>query len=124
MLTGGLACYNLYPAKDGRYVAVGALEPKFWANLCNALGAPELIPIQLEPESQPRIKERLAAELAKRTQFEWWDFFRGVDACVTPVQMAEEALAERRNEPIPRLSDTPGRTGGPAPALGEHNDGR
>ena len=123
MLTGGLACYNLYPTGDGRCMAVGALEPKFWVNLCQAIGATDLIPVQFVPEAQPQIRDRLAAEFTKRTQAEWWDLFRSIDACVTPVLTAEEARAKKRNEPIPRLSATPGRVGGPAPRLGEHNPG-
>jgi crotonobetainyl-CoA:carnitine CoA-transferase CaiB-like acyl-CoA transferase len=60
ILSGRYACYNLYQAADGRWLAVGALEPKFWAELCRQLGCPELITRQFE-EPQNEVKSRIGA---------------------------------------------------------------
>jgi crotonobetainyl-CoA:carnitine CoA-transferase CaiB-like acyl-CoA transferase len=127
VLAGRYACYRLYQSADGRWLAVGALESKFWAALCTALGCEHLIPEQFA--SDPRRSE-IIAELAcifrTRTAEEWFEFLRPVDACVTPVRdIAEvaDAFGLRPCESIvtPRLSETPGRLGGATPRLGAQN---
>lgn len=92
MLTGRYACYNIYQAKDGRYVAVGALEAKFWANLCTALERADLIPDQFaeDPRRQEVIAE-LRTIFLQREAEAWFQFFRHIDACVTPVRTVTEA---------------------------------
>src|SRR5260221_1251374 len=72
MLDAGLPFYNVYPTRDGRWMAVGALERKFWEALCDILGCPELKGkhIVYGEEARP-VKERLAAAFASRTQREW-----------------------------------------------------
>src|SRR5439155_1207807 len=69
MLDGGLPCYNVYRARDGRWMAVGALERKFWETLCDILECPELKGkhIVYGEEARP-VKERLAAAFASRTE--------------------------------------------------------
>lgn len=126
-LTGGLACYDVYATADGRYLAVGALEPKFWSNLCNALGCPDLIPIQHVPAAQDRIRRRLAEVFQRRSAADWWAELRDVECCVTPVRTIREVAAETRvadhpPELIPRLSATPASVTGRAPKLGENDD--
>jgi alpha-methylacyl-CoA racemase len=93
MLAGGLACYNVYRTADGRFMAVGALEKKFWETLCEALGCPELKAkhIVYGEEARPA-KERLAAIFATRTQAEWSRHFAAIDCCVSPVLPIDEAL--------------------------------
>jgi alpha-methylacyl-CoA racemase len=95
MLSGRYACYNIYQAKDGRYVSVGALEAKFWANLCNALERPDLIADQFatDPRRQEILTE-LRAIFLQRDAEEWFQFFRHIDACVTPVRTVAEAHAD------------------------------
>ena len=95
MLSGRYACYNIYQAKDRRYVSVGALEAKFWANLCNALERPDLIADQFAPD--PRRQEiltELRAIFLQRGAEEWFQFFRNIDACVTPVRTVAEAHSD------------------------------
>ncbi len=90
---GGLASYGVYRCADGRHVAVGALEPQFFAALCGAVGEPSLEALHLDPKRQPELRERLGAIFADRTRDEWVAVFSGVDACVTPVLDLAEAMA-------------------------------
>jgi alpha-methylacyl-CoA racemase len=93
MLDGGLPCYNVYRTRDGRWMAVGALERKFWETLCDILGCPELKGkhIVYGEEARP-VKERLAAAFASRTQYEWSEVFARADCCVSPILTVDEAL--------------------------------
>jgi crotonobetainyl-CoA:carnitine CoA-transferase CaiB-like acyl-CoA transferase len=126
VLTGRYACYRVYEAADGRSIAVGALEPKFWESLCRALGCEQFIADQFA--EGPR-REEIVAELARifrtRPAEEWFERLRPADACVTPVRNVAEVAAQfglGRGDSVvaPRLSDTPGRLGGLPPRLGEH----
>jgi len=97
MLGGGMPCYNIYRTSDGRYMAVGALEKKFWENLCDALSCPELKPHHYVYGDAARlVKARLAAAFATRTQAEWTEFFARLDACVSPILGIDEALANEQ----------------------------
>jgi crotonobetainyl-CoA:carnitine CoA-transferase CaiB-like acyl-CoA transferase len=119
VLTGKFACYNVYPTRDGRWLAVGALESKFWINLCTLLGRDDFIADQYAPDSrQDEIKRALAGLFAEKTAAEWWSLLRGVECCVTPVRTLEEL--EQPVSLFPKLSHTPARPGGPPPSLGEH----
>jgi crotonobetainyl-CoA:carnitine CoA-transferase CaiB-like acyl-CoA transferase len=107
LLTGGLACYRIYETADGRHVTVGALEPKFFARLCELLGRPELAERQGDADQEPLAAE-LAAIFSTRPLAEWLELFDGEDACVGPVATLDEALPA---EPLPAAS-----------ALGEHTE--
>ena len=89
LLTGGAACYRLYETADGRHLTVAALEPRFWRNLCDLLGRPDLVDRQFEPELP-----ELAALFATRTLGDWRALLEGRDACVGPVLTLAEAAAE------------------------------
>jgi crotonobetainyl-CoA:carnitine CoA-transferase CaiB-like acyl-CoA transferase len=108
MLTGGLACYRLYPTADGRWLAVGALEPKFFRRLCTVAGRPDLGERQFEPD-QESVAAELAEAIAQRTLAEWLELTDAEDAAVGPVRTLEEATEEFGLEPAGR-----------APELGEH----
>jgi alpha-methylacyl-CoA racemase len=109
-LSGRCACYNVYEAADGRWVAVGALEPKFWAELCARLGCAELIPRQFDDgPAQAEVQARVAAIFRSKSAAAWFEELRGSDCCVTPVRTVGEVAAE-----------LPAREGPPAPKLGEH----
>ncbi len=97
MLGGGLPCYNVYRTRDGRYMAVGALERKFWETLCDILGCPELKGkhIVYGEEARP-VRERLAAIFASRAQREWAELFARADCCVSPILTVDEALANEQ----------------------------
>lgn len=93
LLGGGYACYNVYRCSDSRWVAVGALEPKFWANLCRAIGCEDLIGDQFaEAKRQRAMTERLQAIFAGRSASEWFERLGGTDCCVTPVLSIDEAV--------------------------------
>jgi len=97
MLDGGLPCYNLYRTRDGRYMAVGALERKFWETLCDILGCPELKGKHLIYGDDARpVKDRVAAIFATRGQSEWSEVFAGADCCVSPVLRMDETLADEQ----------------------------
>jgi len=111
VLSGRYACYNVYQAGDGRWLAVGALEPKFWGELCRQLGCEDLIAQQFaEGECRGQVKERIAAIFRTRAAAEWFEALRSFDCCVTPVRTISELAAE-----MPETGD------GRVPALGEHN---
>lgn len=121
MLTGRYACYRKYRAADGRWLAVGALEPKFWAALCGRIACPEFVADQFaEGERQSAIIERLREIFGAKPAADWLELFQGADVCVTLVRNVAEVAAERSNEVIPKLSNTPGRVGNRAPRIDEH----
>jgi alpha-methylacyl-CoA racemase len=92
-LTGGAPYYGVYETADGRYMALGALEPKFWATFCDAVGQPEWVERQHE-----RPPDRLAADLRAlflgRTQAEWTELLAAGETCCTPVLDWDEVWAD------------------------------
>jgi crotonobetainyl-CoA:carnitine CoA-transferase CaiB-like acyl-CoA transferase len=111
LLTGGLACYRIYPTADGRHVTVAALEPKFFQRLCELLERPELVARQFDPDAQDEIAASLEAVFSSKPLADWLELLAGEDACVGPVATLEEAAAEFG------ASD-----GTRPPPLGEHTD--
>ena len=92
-LSGALPCYNVYATSDARYMAVGALEPKFWQALCDALGCPELKAEHFVFGSRAvPVKARLASIFASQPQLYWTKTLSHLDACVSPALTIEEAL--------------------------------
>ncbi len=95
LLTGGVPCYGVYETADGGFMAVGALEQKFWSLLCRTLGREDLEPAHLAVgEEGDRARGVLAAIFRSRTRAEWCAVFDEVDCCVTPVLRPEEALSD------------------------------
>lgn len=95
-LTGALPGYNIYETADGRYLTVAALEPKFFANLCERLGRPDLAAHQFPSDTADRdatIAE-LAAIFRTKTRAEWLTELADADVCVGPVNTIGEALAD------------------------------
>lgn len=107
-LSGRLACYNLYQARDDRWLAVGALETKFWAELCRRLGCEELIGRQFE-QPQDEVKARVSAIFRTKSAAEWFEELRDTDCCVTLVRTVSEVASE-----------LPDREGTAPVRLGEH----
>ena len=93
-------CYGLYPTRDGRLLAVACIEPKFWAGFCEAIGLPDLVPLQYAGGAAGRrARRRLAAATRRKTYAEWTRLLSKLDVCVTPVTTLVEAVnAERRAE--------------------------
>lgn len=92
LLTGGHANYAVYRTADDRYMAVGALEEKFWQLFCDAVGRPQWKARYAETAA-PQLRRELEALFATRTQAEWSALLDPVDCCVTPVLNLAEALA-------------------------------
>jgi crotonobetainyl-CoA:carnitine CoA-transferase CaiB-like acyl-CoA transferase len=98
LLSGGVPCYNVYRTADGRYMAVGALELKFWQGCCDVLGRPDLktrhwqLGQQVGGEDAMALKDELSAIFATRTLAQWTEAFAPADCCVSPVLRTEEAL--------------------------------
>jgi alpha-methylacyl-CoA racemase len=86
LLDGGAAFYDTYTCADGRYVAVGAIEPQFYAALLAGLGlSADDLPDQMDQTHWPATKARFADVFATRARDEWVKIFADTDACVTPV---------------------------------------
>lgn len=132
-LTGGLACYATYRCADGRWLAVGALEPRFFARFVDLVGEPDLTAWQYDPARQEELRARLTSVLASRDRAEWLEALDGEDTCVSPVRDVAEAMAVARGRgavvdagrpafahvaPAARLSLTPARVGGRPSPLG------
>jgi alpha-methylacyl-CoA racemase len=94
MLSGRYACYATYEARDGKWLAVGAIEPKFFANLCQLLGCDDLASRQLEEGAQPEIRAALAAAFATRDRDDWVEALAGADTCVAPVLGVAEVSSD------------------------------
>ena len=110
MLTGGLACYRTYATADGRHLTVGALEPKFFARLCELVGRSELAGRQYDAD-QDALANELSEIIEKRSLADWLSHFGDEDVCVGPVSTREEAATEFG-----------ARATGYAPAVGEHTE--
>ncbi|KAE8751532.1 hypothetical protein FOCC_FOCC001779 [Frankliniella occidentalis] len=124
-LDSGAHFYDTYETRDGRHMAVGAIEPQFYAELLDKMGLEE----EAVPQhgDWPAARQVLAERFRERTQAEWCSVFDGSDACVTPVLTLEEAARHPHNvargaflrpgeghggptvpQPAPKLSRTPG----------------
>jgi crotonobetainyl-CoA:carnitine CoA-transferase CaiB-like acyl-CoA transferase len=142
-LSGAYPFYNVYETSDGEFMALGALEPKFWENFCRRVGRPDLIARQFDSgKRQQELFEQVRAIFKSRTQAEWIDLMRDADACCEPVLSVAEALKHeqaRARQMVQakrcafqlrirqlgfayKLSSTPARWTRPAPALGQHTD--
>jgi alpha-methylacyl-CoA racemase len=124
-LSGRYPNYTLYRTRDERRLAVGALEPKFWARFCAVLGRSDLV----ERIGDPEARELVATLVAERDLAYWTDRFVGIDACVEPVLERDEAA--RHPQAIHRASGgnhfslpfgEDAAPKGRAPALGEHTE--
>jgi crotonobetainyl-CoA:carnitine CoA-transferase CaiB-like acyl-CoA transferase len=93
LLNGGVACYASYRTSDGKFMSLGALEPKFWMAFNQAVGrSADGSEVTAPPEVQARLKRELADLFATRTQAEWTAFFADKDVCCEPVLPLAEAL--------------------------------
>jgi alpha-methylacyl-CoA racemase len=94
VLSGRYACYGTYATVDGKWVAVGAIEGKFFANLCDALACGELTALQYDDDAQPRLRAALADAFGRRTRDEWVAALAGADTCVAPVLDVGEVVSD------------------------------
>jgi len=92
MLTGRYACYDTYRAADGRWLSVAAIEPRFWANLCRALGLEQWADRQTDDDVQDQIRIDLGAAFAQRDRDAWIAALAGDDTCVAAVLSVPEVV--------------------------------
>ena len=134
LLDTGAPFYDTYRTRDDQFVAVGALEPKFYAELIQRLGlAGEALPAQHDRAQWPALRARFAEVFRGRTRNEWCAIFEGSDACFAPVLSMAEASSHPharardgyvelggivQSAPAPRFGRTPGRAAGPPPQRG------
>ncbi|QDP96982.1 CoA transferase [Microlunatus elymi] len=127
LLDGGAPNYRCYRTADDRYVAVGALEPKFWAELIAVLGAEvDQVPSPFDRDQWADCADWLSDRFATRSRDDWASIFAGTDACVAPVLTLAEAPDHPHNQvrgsfvavddievaaPVPRFSATPTQPG-------------
>jgi alpha-methylacyl-CoA racemase len=139
LLDGGAPFYDTYQAADGGFLAVGALEPQFYAALLAGLGLADAgLPAQHDRAGWPVLRERFTAVFLTRSRDEWAEAFAGTDACVSPVLSPEEAPvhphAVARDSftevgglvqpaPAPRFGRTATAKPGPPPLPGADTDG-
>jgi alpha-methylacyl-CoA racemase len=93
VLDGGAPYYRVYETADGKMLAVGALEPKFYERLVDGLGLTGTLPNRNDRANWPTIGKTIADTFRTRNRDEWEALFRGTDACVTPVLDLDEAVA-------------------------------
>jgi alpha-methylacyl-CoA racemase len=136
VLDSGAPYYNTYETKDGRYVAIGSIEAKFYADLLGRLGLAkdDALPKQNDRARWPELSKRFAVIFKTKTRDEWCTAFEGSDACFAPVLTFSEARAHPHNvargafvevagvpqpAPAPRFSRTPGGVARKPPERGE-----
>jgi len=138
-LAGGWPYYNVYETLDGKYLTIGALEEKFWVNLCDALGLPQYAQHQFSPEKRDEIFSALRNTFLSRTQQEWLILLDGCEIPVGPVhelnqtfsdpQVQSRRIEARDPATMVRYIRYPGHFSHPesqpaqvAPKLGEHTE--
>jgi alpha-methylacyl-CoA racemase len=138
LLDGGAPFYDAYECADGEYVAIGSIEPQFYAELLRLLGLDgEDLPAQHDRSQWPELKERVAALIKEKTRAEWCELMEGTDVCFAPVLSMAEAPAHPHNRarstfvevdgvvqpgPAPRFSRTAPSIAGPPARPGQHTD--
>jgi crotonobetainyl-CoA:carnitine CoA-transferase CaiB-like acyl-CoA transferase len=136
-LTGGIAPYSTYATKDGKHVALGALEPKFWKSFCEGVGIDFDMTAMMPGPHQREWKSKLAAIFASKTRDEWTAFGAQRDCCLEPVlgpsELQNDEHLRARNVIVKQLTPwgesvqlrlpvgDPSQSA-PAPAMGQHTD--
>lgn len=107
-LSGAYPCYNVYETKDGKYLALGALEPKFWQNLVQALGREDLVSAQYATgEAGERVKAELQALFKSKTRDEWMELLGEMEICIAPVYTMEEVFRDPQVKHRGMVLETP-----------------
>jgi alpha-methylacyl-CoA racemase len=135
LLDSGAPWYDAYETKDGKYVSIGSIEPKFYADLLGRLGLDkEALPAQMDVAQWPVLRKRFGEVFRSKTRDEWCTAFEGSDACFAPVLTFSEARGHPHNAarrgyvevagipqpaPAPRFSRTPGGIARKPPERGE-----
>jgi alpha-methylacyl-CoA racemase len=136
-LDGGAPFYDVYQCADGKWIALGSIEPQFYALLREKAGLSDpAFDQQMDRARWPGLKEKIARAIAQKTRDEWCAIMEGSDVCFAPVLEIDEAPSYPANAarkvfvevdgvmqpgPAPRFSATPGAIQGPPPAIGGAN---
>ncbi|OGA17844.1 MAG: carnitine dehydratase [Betaproteobacteria bacterium RIFCSPLOWO2_02_FULL_66_14] len=136
LLDSGAPWYDVYQTQDGKFVAIGAIEPKFYAELLERLGLDAgTLPAQHDRNGWPELRRRFMESFRSKTRDEWSAVFEGSDACFAPVLTFSEARGNDHNAarkafvesgkvvqpaPAPRFSRTPGAIRNSPPERGGH----
>ncbi len=141
-ITGAFACYNIYCTADQKYMSLGALEPVFWKNFCDAVNMPQWVDRQFDLAVRQELIDQVSELFSQKTRAEWCSVFDTADACCEPVLNMDEAvlhplhrennywlenkLDDSKTEKLigfPLLfSDRPGSLRRQAPRHGEHSE--
>ena len=109
LLDTGAHFYEVYETRDGGYLAVGAIEPQFYAELLQGMGLDAAaLPDQMDQGRWPEMKELFAGVFRSKTRAEWTKIFEGSDACATPVLSPMEAAAHDHNRARESFVETAG----------------
>ncbi|MCX7172739.1 MAG: CaiB/BaiF CoA-transferase family protein [Proteobacteria bacterium] len=138
LLDGGAHFYDSYACADGKFVAIGAIEPQFYALLLKICGITDpSFDAQMDVNLWPELKTKLAAVIATKTRAEWCALMEDTDVCFAPVLDLDEAPEHPHNKarqtfieiegvvqpaPAPRFSRTPPQVGSPPAAAGQHTE--
>jgi alpha-methylacyl-CoA racemase len=138
MLDTGAPFYEVYETADGKFMAIGAIEQQFYAELLERSGLKDIeLPFQMDRDQWPAMKDQFAALFKSKTRDEWQSILEGTDACAVPVLSMTEAPSHPHNvarqtfierdgvvqpAPAPRFSRTAAAIASPPPAPGEHTD--
>ncbi|MBW2094527.1 MAG: CoA transferase, partial [Deltaproteobacteria bacterium] len=136
LLDSGAPFYETYETSDGNFLAVGAIEGRFYKEFIKGLEIePSSLPHQFDMSKWPEMKERFAEVIRRKTREEWMEIFEGKDACVAPILGLNEVKKHPHNRerdllieldgvlqpaPAPRLSRTPGKAFQPGMPRGAH----
>ena len=94
ILAGSRSCYGVYQTRDGRYMALGALEPKFWKGFCEAMNEPDWLALHLAlGEEGAALKQQITAAFLQHDLDHWVSVFAEADVCCEPVLTPREALS-------------------------------
>lgn len=141
-VTGGDPAYNVYRAADGKYLALGAIEHRFWKSFCEGIGRDDLIEARRSGRDPEEVRNEVQRRLAERTAMEWCKHFEGTDVCLDRILEVDEVpsllesvsstmfvrgidprLGNVRHLVSPvRLSEAPPNPGGAVASLGQHTD--
>jgi alpha-methylacyl-CoA racemase len=118
IITGRYACYDSYECADEKWLAVGAIEPKFFANLCRLLGLDRWIGSERDDDAQDAIRRDFAAVFVTKDRDTWVAELAAADTCISPVLTATEVVDDVQYRAREAFVDAqqPGRAGGAAPA--------
>ena len=118
MLSHRYACYNVYETADGRYLSVGAVERRFWKNLCDCLDLPEYIDLQYDDDRRMEIIDTLRSIFYQKTLDQWEGELGNLDICWSRIQNMDEVLADPLFKEREMIVDMTDRDGNPLPQLG------